>query len=158
MQMRGLGLTKWVIGFCLVLAAGSALADGNPFVGRWHWNRVQSSPPPGQPVPADVVAEITRADSTHMRWSLTVLASQGQTSVETFDAVANGEFYPINNDTTAAFSLNGSLLQATFKGPSGETDALTCTLSADQRKMTCRGTLSDGDGRTTSYVDIYDRM
>jgi len=109
-------------------------------------------------IAADVIAEIARADSTHMTWSLTVLAARGQTSVETFDAVANGEFYPINNDTTAAFSLNGSLLQATFKGPSGETDTLTCTLSADQRKMTCRGALSDGDGRTTTYVDVYDRM
>jgi hypothetical protein len=140
-----------------VLAAGSALADGN-FVGRWHWNRAQSNPPAGQPVPNDVIAEISRADSTHMTWSLTVLAGHGQTSVETFDAVANGEFYPINSDTTAAFSLDSSLLQATFKGPSGETDTLTCTLSADQRKMTCRGALTDGDGRTTSYVDVYDRM
>jgi hypothetical protein len=156
--MSGLGLSRWVIGLCLVLAAGSALADSNSFVGRWHWNRTQSSPPPGEPVPTDVIAEISRADSTHVRWSLTVVAAQGQTSVETFDAVANGEFYPINSDTTAAFSLNGNRLQSTFKGPSGQTDALTCTLSADQRKMTCRGALSDGDGRTTNYVDVYDRM
>jgi hypothetical protein len=156
--MSEFGLSRWVIGLCLVLAAGSALADSNSFVGRWHWNRTQSTPPPGEPAPTDVVAEISRADSTHVRWSLTVLAAQGQTSVETFDAVANGEFYPVNSDTTAAFSLNGSLLRATFKGPSGQTDTLTCTLSADQRKMTCRGALSDGDGRTTNYVDVYDRM
>jgi hypothetical protein len=109
-------------------------------------------------VPNDVIAEISRADSTHVRWSLAVVAAQGQTSVETFDAVANGEFYPINSDTTAAFSLNGNRLQSTFKGPSGQTDTLTCTLSVDQRKMTCRGALSDGDGRTTNYVDVYDRM
>jgi hypothetical protein len=111
-------------------------------------------------VPSDVIAEILRADSTHVRWSLTVIAAQGQNSVETFDAVANGEFYPINSDTTAAFRLKGNLLQSTFKGPSGQTDTLTCTLSADQRKMTCRGALSDGDGdgRTTNYVDVYDRM
>jgi hypothetical protein len=152
------GFTRWVIGLGIVLAAGSAWADSSAFVGRWHLNRTQSILPPGEPVPNDVIAEISRADSTHVRWSLTVVAAQGQTSVETFDAVANGEFYPINSDTTAAFSLNGNRLQSTFKGPSGQTDTLTCTLSVDQRKMTCRGALSDGDGRTTNYVDVYDRM
>lgn len=156
--MSRLWLTRWVMGLGVVLAAGSAWADSNAFVGRWHWNRAQSSPPPGEPVPNDVIAEISRADTTHVRWSLTVVAAQGQTSVETFDAVANGEFYPINSDTTAAFSLNGNLLQSTFKGPSGQTDTLTCTLSADQRKMTCRGALSGGVGPATNYVDIYDRM
>ena len=156
--MSGRRLTRWVMGLCLVLAAGSAWADSSAFVGRWHWNRAQSNPPAGEPVPNDVIAEISRADTTHVRWSLTVVAAQGQTSVETFDAVANGEFHPINSDTTAAFSLNGNLLQSTFKGPSGETDTLTCTLSADQKKMTCRGALSDEDSRTTNYVDVYDRM
>src|SRR6267142_117689 len=101
--MSGLGLTRWVMGLCLVLAAGSALADSSSFVGRWHWNRAQSSSPPGEPMLNDVIAEISRADSTHVRWSVTVVAAQGQT-VETFEAVANGEFYPINSDTTAAFS------------------------------------------------------
>jgi hypothetical protein len=156
--MSRLKLTRSVMSLCFVLAAGSAWADGSGFVGRWHLNRAQSILPPGEPVPSDVIAEILRADSTHVRWSLTVIAAQGQNSVETFDAVANGKFYPINSDTTAAFRLNGNLLQSTFKGPSGQTDTLTCTLSADQRKMTCRGALSDGDGRTTNYVDVYDRM
>jgi hypothetical protein len=156
--MRRLKLARSVMALCFVLAAGSAWADSSGFVGRWHLNRAQSVLPPGEPVPSDVIAEILRADGMHVRWSLTVIAAQGQNSVETFDAVANGEFYPINNDTTAAFRLNGNLLQSTFKGPSGQTDTLTCTLSANQRKMTCRGALSDGDGRTTNYVDVYDRM
>jgi hypothetical protein len=76
--------------------------------------------------------------------SLAVLASQGQKSVETFDTVANGECYPISSDTTAAFRLIGSTLQATLKGPTGETDTLTCTVAADQKKMTCKGMLIDG--------------
>src|SRR5260370_10623032 len=146
--MSGLGLSRWVIGLCLVLAAGSALADSNSFVGRWHWNRTQSSPPPGEPVPTDVIAEISRADSTHMRWSLTVRAAQGQTSVETFDAVANGEVYPINSDTTAAFSLNGRLLRATFKRPSGQTKTMTATLSPDHTDMPAKRGFNAADGTT----------
>ena len=156
--MRGFRTTKVVVGLCVALVASSAWADGSSFVGRWHLNRAQSTLPPGEPVPNDVIAEISRVDSTHVQWSLTVLAAQGQTSVETFDAVPNGEFYPINSDTTAAFSLIGNTLQATFKGPTGQTDTLTCTLAADQKKMTCKGVLSSGDGRTTNYVDVYDRM
>src|SRR5208282_2515014 len=109
--------------------------------------------PPGEPVPNDVTVEISRADSTHLKWSLTALASQGQPNVETFDTPANGEFYPISSDTTAAFRLTGSTLQARFKGPTGQTDDLACTLAADQKKMTCTGVLSDGKGHATNYVD-----
>jgi hypothetical protein len=156
--MNRLKLTRSLMAVCFVVAAGSAWADSSGFVGRWHLNRAQSILPPGEPAPSDVIAEILRADNTHVRWSLTVIAAPGQNSVETFDAVANGEFYPINSDTTAAFRLNGNRLQSTFKGPSGQTDTLTCTLSADQRKMTCSGALSDGNGQTTNYVDVYDRM
>ena len=156
--MNGLGTIKVVVGLCLASVAGPAWADGSALVGRWHLNRTQSTLPSGEPVPNDVTAEISRVDSTHVQWSLTVLASQGQTSVETFDAVANGEFYLINSDTTAAFSLIGNTLQATFKGPTGQTDTMTCTLVADQKKMTCNGVLSSGDGRATTYVDVYDRM
>jgi hypothetical protein len=114
--------------------------------------------PPGEPALNDVMAEISRADSTHLQWSLTISAAQGQPRVEAFDAPANGEFYPISSDTTAAFRLTNSTLQATFNGPTGQTDALTCTLATDQRKMTCRGVLSDGKGHTVNYVDVYDRM
>ena len=156
--MSRLGLARWVIGLGVVLAAGSAWADDSSFVGRWHMNLAESILPPGEPAPKDLIAEISQADSARVRWSLTVVAAQGQSNVETFDVIANGEFYPISDDTTAAFAVNGSLLQSTFKGPNGQTDTLTCALSADRKKMTCRGAVSDGDGRTTTYVDVFDRM
>jgi hypothetical protein len=156
--MRELGTATAVVGICIALAAGSAWADSSSLLGRWHWNRAQSTMPPGEPVPADVMVEITRVDSTHVKWSLTVSAAQGRPSVERFDTVANGEFYPVSNDTTAAFRLGESYLQATFKGPSGATDTLTCAVATDRKKMTCQGTLIDGEGRATNYVDVYDRM
>src|SRR5260221_596246 len=118
--MSGLHVTKGAIGLCVALAASSAWADSSsPFVGRWHWNPAQSTLPPGQPAPSDVTAEISRADSAHLQWSLTVRDAQSQPNVETFDAPANGEFYSVSGDTTAAFRLSGSTLQGTFKGPSG---------------------------------------
>ena len=156
--MSGRAIAKAVVGICVMLAAGSALADSSSLVGRWHWNRAQSTMPPGEPVPTDLTVDITRVDSTHVKWTLTVLAEQGRKNVEAFDTPANGEFYPVSSDTTAAFHLGESSLQATFKGPSGETDSLTCTVATDRKQMTCKGTLVDGQGRTTSYADVYDRM
>ena len=156
--MRGLVIAKTVVGICIALAAGSAWADSSSLLGRWHWNRAQSTMPPGEPVPNDLTVEISRVDSTHVKWSLTVLVAQGRKNVEAFDTPANGEFYPVSSDTTAAFRLGDGSLQATFKGPSGGTDTLTCTVAADRKKMTCKGMLIDGEGRATNYVDVYDRM
>jgi hypothetical protein len=156
--MRGRAIVRAIVGFCVTLAAGSAWADSSALVGRWHWNRAQSTVPSGEPVPNDVIVEITRVDSTHVKWSLTVLAAEGRKHVEAFDSPANGEFYPVSSDTTVAFRLGESSLQATFKGAKGETDNLTCGTAADRNKLTCRGTLIDGAGRTTSYVDVYDRL
>jgi hypothetical protein len=148
---------KGVIGLCVVLSAGPAWADSNPFVGTWHWNRAQSTVPAGEPVPNDVTAEISRADGTDLKWSLTVLAPPAPPDVETFDAPANGEFHPVGSDTTAAFRLTGGALQATFKGPTGQSDAMTCTVAADQKTMRCSGVLSDGQGHTANYIDVYNR-
>jgi hypothetical protein len=157
--MNRLRSITMVMGLCAVLAVSAAWAGSNPFVGRWHWNQAQSTPPPGEPVPKDLICEIARADDSHVKWSVTVLTAEGRQHVETFDTVANGEFYPISSETTASFRLTGDTLQAAFKGPAGQSDAHTCTLSADQKQMICRGVLTtEGDGRTVNYVDVYDRM
>jgi hypothetical protein len=109
-------------------------------------------------VPKDLICEISRAEDSHVKWSVTVLTAEGRPHVETFDTVANGEFYPVSSETTASFRLTGDTLQATFKGPAGQSDAHTCTLSADHKQMICRGVLTEGDSRTVNYVDVYDRM
>jgi hypothetical protein len=144
------------IGLCIALAAGSAWADGGSIDGRWTWNQAESTTPPGEPGPDDVTLEISRSDSTHLKWSITVVGAQGEESAEKYDAIANGEFQPVSRDTIAAFRLGESSLQATFKGPNGETDTRTCTVAAD--RMTCKGAVVDSEGEETDYVDVYDRM
>jgi len=146
------------IGVCAVAGLPAvARAESNPFVGRWHWDRAASKLPPGEPVPDNMVTAFTRVDPLHVRWHVTVTDAQGQTSVERFDTPANGEFYPISSDTTASFRVNGSTLQATFKGAAGQTDSLACTVSADRQKMTCNGTITGSGGKSSNYVDVYDR-
>ena len=154
-RLRGITM---VVALCAALVASSAWPESSLFVGRGRLNLVQSVLPPGESVPKDLICDIARADNSHVKWSVTVLTAEGRPQVETFDTVANGEFYPISSGTTASFRLTGDALQATFKGPTGQSDAQTCTLSADHQQMTCRGVLTEEDGRTVSYVDVYDRL
>ena len=154
-RLRGITM---VIGLCAALLASAAWAESSLFVGRWRLNLGQSKLAPGEPVPKDLICEISRADNSHVKWSVTVLTAEGQPHVETFDTVANGELYPVGSGTTASFRLTGDALQATFKGPAGQSDAQTCTVSADRKQMICRGVLTEGDGRTVNYVDVYDRL
>jgi class 3 adenylate cyclase len=114
--------------------------------------------PPGEPVPNDLTAEFARADCSHLTWSVTIITPQGRRHVETIDVAPDGKFYPISSDTTGAFRLTGDALHATFKGPTGQSDAVRCTLSADQKVMTCSGVLNEGNGRTANYLDVYDRI
>jgi len=146
------------MGLCAVLTTSSAWANSSPFVGRWHWNKAHSTPPLGEPVPQDFISEISRVDPGNVNWSITTLTTDGQSYVETFEAAANGEFRPLSSDTTVSFRLSGDTLQATFKGPAGQSDTQTCTLSAQLKQMICKGTLTKGNGQTVDYVDVYDRM
>ena len=155
-RIRGL---KIVTGVSLLLA-GPALAQTgpSPLVGRWHWNRAQSTLPPGEPMPSDLTMEISRADNMHLKWLLTAVPPQGEANLESFDAPANGEAYPISSDTTASFRLSGGGLEATFQGPAGQSDTQTCSVSPDKKTLTCQGVLNDGHGHAATYVDVYDRM
>ena len=146
-----------VMGLCAALTASAAGAESNPFVSRWQLNRGQSTLPPGEPAPKDLICDIARAESGHVQWSVTILTPEGQPYVETFVAPATGEFSPLNSGTTASLRLTDDMLQVTFRGPAGQSDAQTCTLAADHTQMTCRGVLSAGDGQTVNYVDVYDR-
>ncbi len=154
-RIRG---TAVIMGLGVALAAGAAWAEDSPFVGRWHWNRAQSTLPPGEPSPNDVVSEISRANGDSVTWSVTIVTPDDQAHVVTLEAGADGESHRISSDTTASVRLIGGALQTTFKGPAGRSDVQTCTVSADHKKMTCKGVVTDGAGNTARYVDVYDRM
>ena len=156
--MIGIRSSTMVMGLCAALVASAACADGSPFVGRWHWNPAQSTLPPGEPAPKDVVSEILRADGTSVSWSVTIVTPDDQKHVVTFEAEPGGGARPISGDTSASARLADETLQATFSGPAGQSDTQTCTVATNRKQMTCRGVLSDGQGHSVSYVDVYDRM
>jgi hypothetical protein len=109
-------------------------------------------------VPNDLTTEFSRADSNRLTWSVTIVTPGGRRYFQEFDVAPDGEFHPISSGTTAAFRLTGDALQATFKGLTGQSDTVRRTLSADQKVMTCRGVVNDGNGRTANHVDVYDRI
>jgi len=154
-RLRG---TAVIVGLCAALTASSAGAESSLFVGRWHWNRALSTLPPGEPAPNDLTSEISRAGSDRLTWSVTIVTPDGPPDVVTFDVPADGKSYPVGSDTAASARVTGDTLQATFREPGGQSDAQTCIVAADQKQMTCRGVLTDGDGQTVTYVDVYDRM
>lgn len=140
-----------------IMLPAAVLAQTSPFVGQWRMNMAMSKAPPGETPPKSVVTDIERVDPLHVRWTMTVVDAQGQTDKTTFDLPANGEFYPISDDTTAAIRLNGNSLQANFRSADGQTDQLNCTVSTDGRAMTCNGQMSQQNGGMASYVDVFDR-
>ena len=153
-RLRGITV---IMGLSAVLAASAAWAESNPFVGRWQLNRGQSTLPPGEPAPNDLICDIARAESSHVQWSVTVLTPEDQPYVETFATPANGEFSPISSETTASFRLTNNTLQATFKDPADQSNAQTCTISANHKQMTCRNVLTEREGQSVNYVDVYHR-
>src|SRR5713101_1012249 len=106
--MNRLRSTAVIVGLCAALTASSAWAESSPFVGRWHWNRAQSTLPPGEPSPNDVVSEISRADGNSVTWSVTIVTPDDQPHVVTLAAGADGESHRISSDTTASVRLIGS--------------------------------------------------
>jgi hypothetical protein len=49
------------------LPSARAWAEASPFVGRWHYNKALSTLRPADAPASDLVAEIFRVDSTHLR-------------------------------------------------------------------------------------------
>jgi hypothetical protein len=156
--MIGIRSSMVVMGLCGALAATAASAQDSPFVGKWHWNRAQSTLPPGEPAPKDVVSDISRAEGASVAWSVTIVTPDDQQHVVTFEAEPGGAAKQITSDTTASALLADEALQATFNGPAGQSDTQTCTVSADRKQMTCKGAVTNGKGHSANYVDVYDRM
>jgi predicted heme/steroid binding protein len=149
-----------LIGICAGLMAGTALAETNHFLGRWHWNKALSTLAPGEPAPQDVKSSIVSADGGQIKWTADLTDEAGKRHIETFDGKPDGTFFPVvgaGADVTASFSWNNGTLQSVFRSAHGGSDTQTCTVSADDKQMTCRGTWSDGRGKSEQYVDVYDR-
>src|SRR5262249_23102278 len=84
-----------ILGLCTLLTASFARAESSPYAGRWQRNRAHSTPPPGAPVPEELLCDIARTESSHVQWSITTLTAEAQPYGETSDVAANGEFSPI---------------------------------------------------------------
>jgi hypothetical protein len=155
--------TRSIVAGLVIMVAGaaaSAAAEQTPFVGEWHWNGAESVSVPGEPLPREVVLDITGADAAHVVWTLTIVDEKGERHMQSFSGAGDGRPAPVTGSTDGsqgAFTVTPTTLGIVYTYRGGASDRSSCTLSADRRKMTCRGTENDGKGHSASYVDVYDR-
>ncbi len=144
-------------GACLPLPA-SAQGQASPFVGTWHLNAALSKAAPGETLPGDLTTEISRVDPAHVRWSTISVNAKGEKDVRVFDNPGNGEFYSFSPYVMVSHRIGPDSLQSVYRDNAGQSDALTCTLSAAGRQMTCAGLVTHRDGSVVRYTDVFERV
>ena len=144
------------VALSLSTAALAADDGAGAFAGEWRWNKAESSVIPGEPVPREVVLRIASATPARVQWTLTRTDADGSQHAESFSGGGNGQPGAVTGapDTTGAFTVTANTFDANYTSKDGSTDRTSCSLSADRKKMTCRGTESDGKGHSMNYVEI----
>jgi len=149
------------LGLLTLTCAGAASAEDPSFTGRWRWNKAESTVAPGEALPKDILTEIASAQQSRVQWTVTITDIRDAKHTQSFDGPADGQPHPVVGSVqgeTAAFTVGDNSMQAVFRNPAGESDTVMCTLSNDRRKMTCRGTVVESKGRSSNYIDVYDRL
>jgi hypothetical protein len=158
MQSRSIVVAAFALAACGALFA--ATAQSPPFVGQWQWNRAESSSQASGAPPRQQVLAIASADRARVQWSMTIVDAQGQQHVESFTGTGDGKPVQVSGApeaTQGSFTVTATALESHYTSRDGSSDHASCTLSPDRKKMTCRGTESDGKGHANTYVDVYDR-
>jgi hypothetical protein len=155
-------LTAGALALALAAAAPLAFgADAPGWVGRWHWNASESTATPGEVPPRDVLLVIESVSPAHVQWNLTIIDSAGGRHEQSFNGSGDGKPAAVAGappGTTGAITVTATAYEAVYTNTDGSSDRSTCSLSADGKKMTCRGTDSDGKGHSVPYTDVYDRQ
>ena len=100
------------------------------------------------------------ADVAHVVWHLTTTDEKGEHQSQSFDGTGDGKPVPIPGATdgaTQASTVTATTIENTFTNRDGSSERESCSLSPDRKRMTCRGTDSDGKGHNFTYIDVYDR-
>lgn len=158
--MRNRLIVAGILTLTTCASAAAPAAESGPFVGEWHWNKAESTSAAGEPVPREMVLNVTSADPARVVWTLTVIDAQGERHVQSFNGAGDGKPVPIPGSTdgsTTAFTVTATKLDSVSASADGSSDRSSCSLSVDRKKMSCHGTESDGKGHSVTYVDVYDR-
>ena len=97
-------------------------------------------------------------DPAHVHWSTTTVNVKGKKDVQVFDNPGNGEFYSLNSHVMVSHTLGAGSLKSVYRDNAGQSDVLTCTLSAEGQRMTCNGLVTHRDGSVVRYTDVFDRL
>jgi hypothetical protein len=155
-----------LISFLIVFA--SAACSMTPrqtvsFTGTWVGNEAESTMPPGQHVPKNMIG-VMEDDGYELRTAQIFMDDEGK-EVRRFvwNSVCNGELSPVlgvNPPGSIALSCRrtgvGEFIME-LKDGRGYGHVETCRLSADGRKHTCSGVATLPDGSKQDFVYVFDR-
>jgi hypothetical protein len=141
---------------CLAFAA-PALAQTDPFAGRWTWNAAQSTYTPPDPHPdRSETLTVTRAD-THFAASFDAVAQDGQSYRLSWDAPVDGPPAPLQGGSP------GDTIQVRREAPGRygfaivrTDDRMTRTCTARASVMTCEGSWTVR-GQTYTFKETWTR-
>lgn len=144
------------------IAAGSLLAQDNPFAGTWKLNVAKSKYDPG-PAPKSQTRTIV-AQGDGAKYSFDGIRADGSPAAYSFetnydgkDSAVTGSGMPGGADTIALKRINSHKVEAILKRAGKEIGKSEAEVSKDGKvaTVTSRGTAPDG--KSFSNVSVYDK-
>jgi hypothetical protein len=154
--MRSLLLTAALL-LPVAAHAGETMVGGPS---TWIWNEKESVLPPGAPAPKSQVMKVTKDDGTSLQWTIDAVTADGQAASKSWSGVFDGKLRPVQGRDGVKVGFGpagkGSYL-VKWEMTNGANGTENCTLSDNNKKLTCKCTAHMPDGKSFDYVDVLDR-
>jgi hypothetical protein len=146
-----------------VIAAGSLLAEDNPFVGTWKLNLAKSKFDPG-PAPKSQTRTIV-AQGDGAKYSFDGVRADGSGAAYSFetnydgkDCTVTGAGMPGGADAIALKRINSHKVEAILKRGGKEIGKSEAEVSNDGKVATVKSQGKGPDGKAFSNVSVYDKQ
>ena len=145
------------------IAAGSLLADDNPFVGTWKLNVAKSKVTPGPAPQSQTRTVVAQGDGA--KYTFDVVTADGsaksysfETNYDGKDSAITGSGAPGGADTIALKRISSHKVEATLKRGGKVSGTSVAEVSADGKTTTLHTKGTDPDGKPYSSSSVYDKQ
>jgi hypothetical protein len=140
------------------ITSGFAMAQDNPFVGKWKLNVAKSHYDPG-PAPRSQ----TRTWESSGKVTVEGIDAKGKPKNSEFTFKTDGKDHPASGATNGADSVAGKIIdantvQATFKMSGKPIEAATYTVSKDGKVLMIASKGTNLSGRSFKNLQVYDKQ
>ncbi len=143
-----------------IFAALPAQARPDSLEGKWRYDAKESELLPGEKPPAELIMNILKDDGRVFQWVVTVKMPDGESGQTAFKGAIDGKAYPVDGrpGSTSAFSwLPDGTLKQVSESPGGIATEI-CSFPPGGKRFVCNGRQTDLQGRSITYVEVFDRM